>query len=183
MGHLCHLAQKYGTDKYPAYTEFYETLLSPRRLRIHNVLEIGVGTVEAMKHVPGYRPGASLRMWRDYFPDANIVGIDKDSRVLFSEERIRTFGCDQARISDLDTIVDLPAFDLIIDDGSHNVEHQLETAKFFVPKMYWGGLYIIEDVNESDALVASLPFTTQEVRRHPLGSKDAGSLILIRRTK
>ena len=41
------------------------------------------------------QPGASLRMWKDYFPNASIFGCDIDRDVLFSEERIKTFHCDQ----------------------------------------------------------------------------------------
>jgi len=118
-------------------------------------------------------------MWRDYFPNAVIIGVDKNSRVLFSEERIRTFGCDQSRISDLDQVADLPSFDLIVDDGSHDLGHQLDTAVFFVPKLCQNGLYIIEDVNEPSVLSPMLPFTHQVIQCYAVESKPVGSLILI----
>src|SRR5215203_706034 len=73
MTYLCDLAEKYGTDKGPSghnYTPYYEEYLQHRRFRALTLLELGVWK------------GASLRMWRDYFPSATIVGIDnKDRRV------------------------------------------------------------------------------------------------------
>ena len=41
------------------------------------------------------KPGASLRVWRDYFPNAIIYGADIDKDILFAEERIKTFYIDQ----------------------------------------------------------------------------------------
>jgi len=53
MTELCQLATKYGTDKAGWYTPVYDLLLSGRRQQVKNVLEIGIGTVEAMSHVQG----------------------------------------------------------------------------------------------------------------------------------
>ena len=44
----------------------------------------------------GYRPGASLRAWRDALPNSQIFGADIDGSILFNnEERIRTARADQ----------------------------------------------------------------------------------------
>ena len=40
------------------------------------------------------KPGASLRVWRDYFYNAEIYGADID-KTNFSEKRIKTFFVDQ----------------------------------------------------------------------------------------
>ena len=74
MEKLDYLARKYGTDKrtndpgtdlkYHGYTTVYENLLEDKRLEYREVLEIGV------------REGWSHKMWYDYFPNANIYGID-----------------------------------------------------------------------------------------------------------
>src|SRR6185369_15852500 len=116
MTPLCELAQKYGTDKYPWYTPFYDLLLRDRRDSVRRVLEIGIGTPEAMSHVPNYKPGASLRMWRDYFPNAAIVGIDIVPSVCFRDVRI---------VTGIRIIPEI--YDLIVDDGSHEPEDQIDT--------------------------------------------------------
>ena len=172
MTELCRLAQKYGTDKYPWYTPFYDVLLRDRRQGIRRVLEIGIGTPEAMAHVPDYRPGASLRMWRDYFPEAQIRGLDKNPDVAFSECRIVALCFDQHNVAALD----VHGSDLIIDDGSHLPEHQIQSAKHLVPQLAPGGLYIIEDVNGR----LELPFSHQYVECNIVGSDKVGRCIVIR---
>lgn len=146
MTELCKLAAKYGTDKIH-YTPFYSLLLEGRREYFtRKVLEIGIGTPAAMVHVPGYKPGASLRMWRDYFPDATIYGIDKDPSVLFSEKRIQTACADQTQPQTFFHLVkNVAPFDLIVDDGSHRAVDQMTAVNALLP--HCKGLYVVEDVD------------------------------------
>jgi len=157
---LCVLAEKYGVDKCPtflhSYTPHYNTLLNPLRSSINCVLEIGIGNTPLMAPIVGkiYKPGASLRMWKDYFPNAQIIGCDILKSVLFNdEERIHTFFVDQSQKTSLEglmtnvkTINQYP--DLIIDDGSHIDVHQRTSFR-----VLWdyvrpnGGIYIIEDIS------------------------------------
>src|SRR5215471_14906658 len=67
------------------YAPVYHALFKRLRDFPLNVLEIGIGTlvhgaVSTMcgydYALPGYRPGASLRAWRDYFPKASVYGVD-----------------------------------------------------------------------------------------------------------
>ena len=174
MTPLCELAQKYGTDKFPWYTPFYHLLLARRRRDVRRVLEIGIGTPEAMKHVPGYKPGASLRMWRDYFRNAVIVGVDKDPSAMFSADRILTLEADQS--NDLADVVPGHDFDLIVDDGSHDPHHQIATFNALFPRLAPGGIYIIEDVN--GPLFLDAPCPTQTVECHASGSPYIGRLIM-----
>ena len=63
-----------------------------------------------------------MRVWRDYFPNANVYGADIDKDILFSEERIKTFYIDQlnpSSIKDFWEKVNTKDFDLIVDDGLH----------------------------------------------------------------
>lgn len=179
MNLLSSLAQKYGTDKFPSYTSFYDTLLRPHRHTITSVLEIGIGTVQSMSHVSGYQPGASLRLWRDYFPNAQILGVDIDERVLFQDERITTRMCNQANREHLKTLVG--EYDLIVDDGSHHEEHQLLTFKYLFPSLRPGGFYIIEDVNFPEAVSHLIRHDHSIVLCRPHDSKESGQLILIRK--
>jgi len=166
MTPLCELAKKYGTDKYPWYTPFYDLILEDIRFTTRSVLEIGIGTPKSMEHVPGYRPGASLRMWQDYFPCAKIYGIDIHS--LCGDARIETRYCDQSDAKQLLVIGnEWGPFDLIVDDGSHDPIDQFQSCVTLFPYLRPGGVYIIEDVNEPFAL----PFTSQyvecRVKDHP----------------
>jgi|SRR5215469_1518800 len=151
MTELCKLAAKHGTDKFGAYTRLYSSLFEDKRFEFKHVMEIGIGTKQAMSHVPNYAPGASLRMWRDYFPNATILGCDIDESVLFSEPNIDCIRLDQSNSNDLAKAASWNGndkWDLIIDDGSHIPEHQVLSAKALMPHIRSGGYYIIEDVNE-----------------------------------
>lgn len=179
---LCRLAEHHGTDKLGVYTPFYDLLFRDRREKVLKVLEIGIGTLETMSHVPEYKPGASLRMWKDYFPSAEIYGLDKDlSAVLgISEERIFTWQADQSSEQSLENVMPSLAlggkFDLIVDDGSHKPEDQLLTFRILSRLLVPHGLYIIEDVSIPGPWL-EIPHT--EIR-HWQNSKDPGHAILIR---
>jgi SAM-dependent methyltransferase len=144
MNRLCELAMKFGTDKTPywnnctghCYTPFYEDLF--RGKNITRILEIGICT------------GASLRMWKEYFPEARIFGIDNNPFVLFNAERITTACCDAGNSEVLDHFISEMRikFDLIIDDGSHLVKDQITAAQVLIPYLTPHGMYIIEDVQE-----------------------------------
>jgi 23S rRNA U2552 (ribose-2'-O)-methylase RlmE/FtsJ len=178
---LCELAEKYGVDKCPAirhtYTPPYHVLLSPLRQSVKTILEIGIGNVPLMKPIVGenYKPGASLRMWRDYFPNANIIGCDILRSVLFNDEdRIKTFFVDQSNESSLVELAKSITpngnyLDLIIDDGSHIEEHMILSFKtlwqYVKPK---GGIYIIEDIKQKSVarfttVAKELGFTDAEL--------------------
>jgi trans-aconitate methyltransferase len=149
---LCELATKYGTDKYNwhSYTPHYHRLLNDRRNEVRKVLEIGIGDPSSMSDPTGkpYVPGASLRMWAEYFPNAEIYSLDSQANLLINEGRIRSFQCDQGDRHSLEMAMPKlgAGFDLIVDDGSHVPEHQALTATMYVPLLAPNGVYIIEDV-------------------------------------
>lgn len=70
---LTQLAILYGTDKfgYHDYTPNYFKLLKHLREKPVKVLEIGVGG-----YADNDRGGQSLRVWRDFFEQGEITGID-----------------------------------------------------------------------------------------------------------
>jgi hypothetical protein len=170
VSRLCELAQKYGSDKCPSifhgYTPFYDELLRGRDVK--RVLEIGIGSKATMPFVKDYEPGASLRMWLEYFPKAEVVGVDNDYAVLIPPGgRLTTYHCDQGSgESLLDFATNIGGqFDLIIDDGSHIVEHQALTANTLIPKLVApNGLYVIEDIFERSRLYSLLPKWPVEVK-------------------
>lgn len=155
---LCDLARKYETDKggwhlrYGGgdsdtchnYTPTYHLLLNSSRERTNRVLEIGVNA------------GSSLRMWRDYFPNANVYGLDIRKEVLFEEPRISCFFADQSNARSLEGAMEAiqlcegqigpVQFDLIVDDGSHEYDHQIVSMLTLLPYIKDTGFYIIEDM-------------------------------------
>jgi hypothetical protein len=111
------LARWYGTDKGPSshgYTVHYQRHLGTRRGEHLTILEIGVGGQETNTG------GASLRVWRSFFPAATIIGVDLYAKQLPPEQRITIVQGDQG---DAAFLADLGKrfgpFDVVIDDGSH----------------------------------------------------------------
>jgi predicted O-methyltransferase YrrM len=145
---LCRIALKWGTDKTPLiyhpYTPFYTELLRGRDIR--RVLEIGIDR------------GASLRMWREYFPAAQIFGLDVRIQTLFTEERIETRLCDASDAAMLASTVDELGgnFDLIVDDGDHLTAHQILAVNVLLPFLSPEGVYVIEDVTEQGVITSQL---------------------------
>jgi hypothetical protein len=150
MSLLHDLAENYGCDKLHShsYIPFYESTL-PKH--VTSLLEIGIGYENLMlPFVPFYTHGASLLMWENYFPHAEIFSCDIRPETLINGGRIHSVVADQ---SDADSLKAMAQgfggnFDVIIDDGSHQREHQLLTAQVLMPYLRPGGLYCIEDVME-----------------------------------
>lgn len=163
---LYDLAIKYGSDKSEhGYCPFYEQYLPKNPKKI---LEIGV------------LKGASLAMWAEYFPDAEIHGLD-----LFaenSEEEIEAYLRGELGFKNiilhkgnqcnwlLLEVLRNEDFDVIIDDGSHNSRDQLMT--FF--GLYNGKQYYIEDIqcNEEEFYSQGLPVNMRAAKifRHTEGT-------------
>jgi len=144
---LRRLAVLYGTDKGTVhdYMGQYQRHFESLRLRKMNILEIGVG---------GYANsgigGASLRMWKAYFPNASIHGIDLHDKRAFEEPRIHIFQGDQSNPAFLlDTYRKIGSLDIVIDDGSHINHHVVTSFRVLFPLLNVPGLYAIEDTQTS----------------------------------
>lgn len=159
MTELCAIAEHYLVDKCPklhhTYTPLYHNILNEFRNNITTVLEIGIGNYPLMSAIVGseYVPGASLRMWKDYFKYATVYGCDIDKSTFFTEDRIKTLYVDQSNPESLNMMIDQvktdsgkSSIDFIIDDGSHNPDHQKITFEVLWKHLSPGGIYIIEDI-------------------------------------
>jgi len=166
---LATLCDRYGSDKgslratqHPwswkphRYTDFYESMFSHCRQSVRLVFECGLGTTNpgfANNMGPAGRPGASLRAWRDYFPNALICGGDIDASILFTDERIRTFQVDQTSPSSIQRLweaVGASGFDLIVDDGMHTFTAGSCLFEHSFSRVREGGIYVVEDVSPTD---------------------------------
>jgi 8-demethyl-8-alpha-L-rhamnosyltetracenomycin-C 2'-O-methyltransferase len=118
------------------------------------MLEIGIGTMIPGVHssmvgyaLDGYKPGGSLRAWRDYFPTAWIFGADVQSDTQFTgEDRIETLLMDSTNLNECERVLSYHVFNIIIDDGSHLDTSQLLTLRNLWKRVRPNGYYIIEDV-------------------------------------
>lgn len=153
---MCRLMTRHGSDKGQGnhnYTTIYSVLFAELRNQPIRIFELGLGTnnpeITSSMGVNG-RPGASLRGWRELFPHALVYGADIDRDILFEEERIKTFYCDQL---DRVAIRDLWAhpilqdgMDIIIDDGLHTFESNMSFLDGSFEHLRPGGVYVIEDI-------------------------------------
>lgn len=137
------------------YLEVYDRLFAPFQNKQINVLEIGI------------LRGISLKLWSEYFSKANIFGYDTFERTSWqgcSYEEVQEFlkyydritltkvnSCStdseelRIRTELLNSIPD-GFFDIIIDDGSHELNDQVDTYNNFKSKLSKTGIYIVEDI-------------------------------------
>lgn len=131
MGKLHDIGLKWETDKATLheYLDFYEQHL-PKK--IGRLLEIGVSN------------GASVRMWHDYYPEAEIIGIDNGGPPLKFDGITNLF----MDSKDVVALRELGKFDVIVDDGSHfSLDQQVAFEFLFDQQLNKGGVYIIEDLH------------------------------------
>ena len=129
---------KYNTDKIQhRYLEVYDPMFSEYLDRDINLLELGI------------LQGGSLLLWKDYFPKAQIFGVDLNApEQLNSEDRIKVFSGMQQDKNFLTSVANnVPGgFDIVIDDASHIGD--LTRTSFwhlFENHLKPGGVYVIED--------------------------------------
>ena len=204
--YLAELCDKYGSDKgelqpsgqpYPwpshNYTDYYSRLFGHCRTAIKTVFECGLGTnnpqLASSMGING-RPGASLRVWRDYFPNAMIYGADIDRAILFEEDRIKTFfvdQCDPDAIRNLWSQVGPVSFDVMVDDGLHAFHAGSTLFTHSIDQLAEHGIYIIEDVSNSDLFLykqffSKLDYVVEFVNFfRPNLPLDSNSVIIIRK--
>ena len=138
MSKLIDIGKKYKTTKNrDGFLPIYEKYFSDFENKKINILEIGIDD------------GESLRLWREYFSDANIVGLDIFSKD-FKINGVKMFQGDQSNIADLKKVTDLyNNFDIIIDDGSHVSKQTIKSFYYLFDFLNENGLYVIEDLQTS----------------------------------
>lgn len=204
---ISELCEKYGSDKGfvkhdnekpynwkpHTYTSYYHSIFNLSRENIKLVFECGLGTnntkIKSNMTSKGV-PGASLRVWRDYFFNANIYGGDIDRDILFEENRIKTFYVNQLDTNSImsmwDTI-NLENFDIIIDDGLHEPKANFNFFINSFHKLKKNGVYIIEDVSYKNIKILKNKLENYDVDIVTLSSKYKkyyldNNLIIIRKS-
>jgi hypothetical protein len=104
----------------------------------------------------GTTGGHSVRMWHDYFSKAFIHTFDiVDMKELETElgERVKFYKGDQSSREDLTNMYyefGSKDFDFILEDGSHQHNHQIISLGHLFKYVKSKGFYILEDVTERD---------------------------------
>ena len=153
---MCRVMTRHGSDKgrgWHNYTTIYSVLFGKLRDQPLLIFELGLGTnnpnLISTMGTHG-RPGASLRGWRELFPNALIYGADIDRDILFEEDRIKTFYCDQLDSDAIQQLWSQPVLqggiDIIIDDGLHNFEGNASFLDGSLDRLRPGGIYVTEDI-------------------------------------
>jgi cephalosporin hydroxylase len=127
-----------GYGRGHTYIDFYDRFFRKFRNNKIVILEIGV-----------YH-GESLRLWEEYFPNATIYGIDIVKARCYNSDRVKTFYGDSTDKQFVESTFKDMEFDMIIDDGSHRMNYQINTFNLFYKYIKEGGYYIIEDIQNVD---------------------------------
>lgn len=124
--------------KWAHYFDIYERHFERFRGRSVTMLEIGVFG------------GGSLAMWRAYLgPAARIIGLDINPDCKAHEgEGIEIHIGSQDDTGLLDRILAKhPPIDIVLDDGSHMMQHQVASFRHLYPRMSPEGVYLVEDLH------------------------------------
>lgn len=156
------LARFYCTDKGPPgaggmlagfgplghnYTPLYRQHFGPRREAVRSLLEIGVGGTSSVEGYETLAGGQSLRMWRRYFPNARVVGVDVFEKAV-SGSRIHFEHGDATDAGFVRRVVESHGpFDIVIDDGSHIGREVIASFELLWDSVRPGGFYVIEDLS------------------------------------
>lgn len=142
---LDELAVKYQSDKAfqlpgrngHGYAKFYDGFFSSIRTRPIKLLEVGVDK------------GPSMRMWKEYFPNARIFGVDiNPACVSVAEARVSISIGDQSNPAFWRSFVTAhgTSWDIIIDDGGHYADQIVTTFNSMWDHVSPGGFYCVEDL-------------------------------------
>ena len=153
---LDQLANKYKSDKGTIYynkhfySRIYDAFLSPIREEPFSLIEIGLlrHDIQARKPNGPFDDAPSLKMWEDYFSNAEICGFDIQDFTAVESGRVKFVQGDQFSRNDLDAARERCTLPLkvIVDDGSHASHHQQASLAALFRHLIPGGLYFIEDL-------------------------------------
>tara|TARA_B110000046_G_scaffold98097_1_gene105740 strand:+ start:1132 stop:1983 length:852 start_codon:yes stop_codon:yes gene_type:complete len=125
-----------GHNYSPFYVKYFNKYKNKKKL---NILEIGT------------LRGAAAASFYQFFPGSLIYCLDVSPfQTFYYSKSIRTIYCNTRSKKSINNAVKYLdcKFDIIIDDGSHNVKDQILTLSAFITKLKKGGTYVIEDINQ-----------------------------------
>ena len=142
------LADNTRTDKNTAhsYLPLYQNLLIKKKETATNVLEVGIFD------------GGSIKLWSDYFINANVYGLDimninnvweeiKNKKNIILHTSSDAYDNNFFTTNFLDKNIKC---DFMLDDGPHTLESMKQFIKLYSQIMTDDGILIIEDVQSWD---------------------------------
>lgn len=128
-----------------SYLSLYQNLLVSKKETSKNILEIGIGGT-----------GGSIKLWHDYFVNANIYALDimdynyvwdgiKDNERIVLYTSINAYDDDFFNSHFLNKNI---KFDFMLDDGPHTLESMQNFIRLYSQVMEDDGILIIEDVQD-----------------------------------
>jgi hypothetical protein len=137
--------KKLKVHKWHHYFKIYDRHFKQFIGKNPTILEIGV-----------YH-GGSLEMWNHYFDNkCQIYGVDIDPSCLSVPDKLQstniniTIGDQGSREFWLSYLKDKPKFDIVIDDGGHNMVQQIITyEELYFDHISDNGVYLCEDLHTS----------------------------------
>lgn len=136
------ILETYETDKNNAtehsYGEYYNKLFAQYAKESPiSILELGV------------QRGGSLLAWKEYFPNAEVIGVD------ITDTRLEKYKQDRVTFIKADLMEAIPLlkdkyFDIIIDDADHFDGTNAFVVKNYYPLLKDGGVIVIEDIQIID---------------------------------
>lgn len=185
MKQLREIIEHFGSDKNLSnYTPTYEELFKYLRKVDLNILEIGIGSLAGgvsnmnKTQIKDYKQGASLRVWKEWFQNGEVWGMDIAEDCMFEEDRIHTLLCDSTDKQKVDELLGDKKFWIIIDDGCHNVDYQIQTFQNLWDRVKDGGIYVIEDIEGNFNSPLYNYFSDREI---PINKNQIGNLLWIRK--
>ena len=168
---LCSLFKKYDSDKKfggprgsnhnysNLYFEILKKLIAEKG--VINYFELGLGSKDEqfIGGSPNGAAGGSLFAVNDFlnptieektYKHGNIYGADIDGTIKIEHPNIKTFQCDQTCLKSINSLwsneelKDIK-FDLIIEDGLHELQANIHFATHSLHKLKPGGIFIVED--------------------------------------
>jgi len=154
------------------YTKFYHSLFEKISHNNLKVFEVGIGSINTnitfhMKYSnENYKPLASLKAWEEYFPNSEIYGADIDKEIIQSVNRIKTYYVDMTK---KETIIKMwksinNKMDIIIDDGFHNYEANINFFNYSYEMLKENGYYIIEDIHRKPSNIKKFVNFFKEIK-------------------
>jgi len=133
---------KLGTDKefvHQYISHFYQEVFQPLQEKPIRLFEIGTCS------------GASLKMWKHFFVNGKIEGVDNVNVMMdeYKENDVEYYHADAYYPNFVNW---LPMYDIIIDDGPHTLQSQLEFLRLYPAKLNDGGILVIEDIDTDEAI-------------------------------
>lgn len=151
-----------GTNN--SYLQIYEKLFNNKRYNATNLLEIGI-----------CNKGRSIQLWRDYFYNADIYGVDTNdisvitNKYALNDKSIKLFTNTDVYSYEFITrefIEKNIKFDILIDNGSKSLISQISFLVKYIGLMAENGILIIKKVLSADYIQILSSFVPIELKKY-----------------